>query len=351
MRPLVRSYGVISTRTLSPASTRMRFLRMRPAVWAMISCSFSSLTRNVAFGSSSVTTPGNSSNSSFAIDIRVRVRRSPLGSRALWVLGIREWARKLAETPGFHNTPAPPRKGWSSPDGAAAERARNPGPFIPHSAALHAGYGHSSSLVAARAPGEPRLDACHELIAHVAIGVELLFAAAGGDGRIRGRPILHLDRQRAGELERLVMGFRRERHDHVEIEPLPFLELLERGRPVPVDVEPDLVHDRDREGVELALAHAGRADVSAAAEQLPEQRRRHRRADRVQAAGEQHRMGLERAPCRGHPAYPFQCRTQTRVNSRRAVSKSISIFSLRRSLSSSEPSLCSPRRPMSIASI
>src|SRR6185312_11073459 len=67
MRPLVRSYGVISTRTLSPASTLMRFLRIRPAVWAMISCSFSSFTLNVALGSSSVTTPGNSSISSFAI--------------------------------------------------------------------------------------------------------------------------------------------------------------------------------------------------------------------------------------------------------------------------------------------
>src|SRR5215831_4597535 len=45
----------------------MRFLRIRPAVWAMISCSFSSFTLNVALGSSSVTTPGNSSISSFAI--------------------------------------------------------------------------------------------------------------------------------------------------------------------------------------------------------------------------------------------------------------------------------------------
>src|SRR4029077_14063623 len=45
----------------------MRFLRIRPAVWAMISCSFSSFTLKVAFGRSSVTTPGNSSISSFAI--------------------------------------------------------------------------------------------------------------------------------------------------------------------------------------------------------------------------------------------------------------------------------------------
>src|SRR5690554_6884944 len=45
----------------------MRFLRILPAVWAMISWSFSSFTRNVALGSSSVTTPGNSSISSLAI--------------------------------------------------------------------------------------------------------------------------------------------------------------------------------------------------------------------------------------------------------------------------------------------
>ena len=64
MRALVRSYGVSSHSTSSPTSTRIRFLRMRPAVWAMISCSFSGFTRKVAFGSSSVTTPGNSRTSS-----------------------------------------------------------------------------------------------------------------------------------------------------------------------------------------------------------------------------------------------------------------------------------------------
>src|SRR5690349_24633108 len=67
MRPLVRSYGVISTKTLSPASTRIRFLRILPAVWAMISCPFSSFTRKVALGSNSLTVPGNSRSSSFAI--------------------------------------------------------------------------------------------------------------------------------------------------------------------------------------------------------------------------------------------------------------------------------------------
>src|SRR5271156_6689614 len=49
----------------------MRFLRILPAVWAIISWSFSSLTRKVALGSNSTTNPGNSSSSSF--DIRLLV--------------------------------------------------------------------------------------------------------------------------------------------------------------------------------------------------------------------------------------------------------------------------------------
>src|SRR5215831_9850520 len=47
----------------------MRFLRILPAVWAMISCPFSSFTRKVALGSNSETVPGNSSNSSLAIRV------------------------------------------------------------------------------------------------------------------------------------------------------------------------------------------------------------------------------------------------------------------------------------------
>src|SRR5437763_8828823 len=160
MRPLVRSYGVISTRTWSPASTRMRFLRIRPAVWAMISCSFSSLTRNVAFGSSSVTTPGNSNSSSFAIDIRVRVRRSPFGSRA--------------------SCPRHPRMG--------AEASGNGG--VPQHYGPRSG---TRSFIAPGLPRESRLDALHELVSHVPVGVEPLFAVAGYDGRIRRRPIFDLD--------------------------------------------------------------------------------------------------------------------------------------------------------------
>ena len=46
----------------------MRFLRILPEVCARTSCSLSSLTRNIALGSNSVTVPENSIRSSFAIN-------------------------------------------------------------------------------------------------------------------------------------------------------------------------------------------------------------------------------------------------------------------------------------------
>src|SRR5260370_41244096 len=69
----------------------MRFLRMRPAVWAMISCSFSSFTRKVAFGSSSVTTPGNSKSSSFAIRVQLsgKIGAEATGTKAFSQLPYR----------------------------------------------------------------------------------------------------------------------------------------------------------------------------------------------------------------------------------------------------------------------
>src|SRR5437763_7605257 len=60
----------------------MRFLRIFPAVWAIISCPFSSLTRKVALGSNSETVPGNSSNSSLAI--RVLYRKGKAAGACTW---------------------------------------------------------------------------------------------------------------------------------------------------------------------------------------------------------------------------------------------------------------------------
>src|SRR5262245_47716216 len=113
-----------------------------------------------------------------------------------------------------------------------------------HAAALR---DKACSLVARRGPRESRPDALHQLIAHRAIAIEALLAAAFDRGRIGGRPVLHVDRQGAGELERAVVRLRRERNDQVEIESLEVLELLERHRPMGADVDADLAHGGDRE--------------------------------------------------------------------------------------------------------
>src|SRR5690606_13514632 len=63
----------------------------------MISCSFSSLTRKVALGSNSVTTPGNSSTSSLAILSPEMVPRAIMASRD------RKIGRNLLQFIGFVN--------------------------------------------------------------------------------------------------------------------------------------------------------------------------------------------------------------------------------------------------------
>src|SRR5512132_1352640 len=109
---------------------------------------------------------------------------------------------------------------------------------------------------------------------------------------------------------------------------------------MPGDVDADLVHRLHGEGVELARPHSDGVDVDPMAEQMLENALRHRRTYRVLGTGEQHGGGHRR-----------MCSTQISVNRRRAVFLSISTLSARRSRSSSAPSLCRPRRPMSMASI
>ena len=67
MRPLSKSYGVISTRTFSPTLTHMRALRILPHTVAKISCPFSNFTRNIVFGNLSSTVPVKTITSSFAM--------------------------------------------------------------------------------------------------------------------------------------------------------------------------------------------------------------------------------------------------------------------------------------------
>src|SRR5689334_16188205 len=230
----------------------MRFLRMRPAVCAMISWSFSSLTRNVAFGSSSVTTPGNSNSSSFAI-------RFP----------------KIVFAPG------PPRSQPAEFCGGHYRMARRSTTALSTIRRIT-----PISFIAGTARNETLPNTRQNLVAHVTIGLKPLLAAAFDRLWIGGRPIFHIDTAGAGQFQSAVMGLGSKRDNEIEIEPLPFVQFLEGQRLVPRNIKADFGHDRDGEGVELALAHAGRADIHAAAEDLPEQSRRDRRAHRIEAAGE-----------------------------------------------------------------
>src|SRR5271167_1194458 len=150
----------------------MRFLRMRPAVCAMISCSFSSLTRKVAFGSNSITTPGNSSSSSFAI----RCPDLSIGGR-----NVPNIAAEIGAEPS----------GWR----AVPQLARRPATR------------RTCSFVAGPASNEALAYSFQKLVANRSIGIEPLLAGAFGVGRIDHRPIFDIDRAGTGEFERPVVGF------------------------------------------------------------------------------------------------------------------------------------------------
>src|SRR5580704_14898733 len=67
IRPRVRSYGESSTATRSPDKIRIKFLRIFPEICASTWCLFSSSTRNIAFGSGSITVAITSMASSFPL--------------------------------------------------------------------------------------------------------------------------------------------------------------------------------------------------------------------------------------------------------------------------------------------
>src|SRR5215471_15863362 len=75
MRPFVRSYGDNSSVTLSPANTRIRFRRNRPAKCANTTRSCSSCTLNRPLGNFSNTVPVTSMLSSLLINLRSGIGR------------------------------------------------------------------------------------------------------------------------------------------------------------------------------------------------------------------------------------------------------------------------------------
>src|ERR1043166_9229032 len=91
MRPRVRSYGLISTRTRSPSKIRIRNLRILPPVYARSSCPLSSLILNCVLGSASTTVPSISMASFLGTSrfYRARLERvlRGVGDRACLAVG------------------------------------------------------------------------------------------------------------------------------------------------------------------------------------------------------------------------------------------------------------------------
>src|SRR5919106_1046344 len=90
MRPRVRSYGLSSTRTVSPGRMRMKFWRSFPEMWASTSCPFSRRTLNIAFGRGRITSPSTSMASFFG------KRHAP--STQLWINSMGMDTRKGRRT-------------------------------------------------------------------------------------------------------------------------------------------------------------------------------------------------------------------------------------------------------------
>src|SRR5690606_18989301 len=112
------------------------------------------------------------------------------------------------------------------------------------------------------------------------------------------------------------------------------------------NIDADLLHDRDGERIQLSLAHADRIDIDAVAVIRLDHALRHRRAQRVLAADEQHAL-------RGgaHSRMSRTWSTQISVKRRRLVCTSISMREARRRRSTAAPSSWIDRLPMSIASM
>ena len=126
----------------------------------------------------------------------------------------------------------------------------------------------------------------------------------------------------------------------------PFAHLLKRPRAVARQLDPQFGANGDGKAVDLhIILDARRLDIGALAVEFLHHPLGHGRTNGVMITAKQHRM---RKTCQDQPP---QCRTQIKVNKRRAVSISTSALPDRRSCNTRAPSLWMPRRAISMASI
>src|SRR3984957_11522349 len=226
----------------------MRFLRILPAVWAMISWPFCRRTRKVALGSNSLTVPSNSSNSSLAIRPQLVLRQG------------REIALKPGKIKEFEGYP--PGIGQKN-----APKWRNTHLCL-----------YPIPVVTALSP-EFRGNLALQPIPDGAIGGFALFVAAFDLGGIGGLPIFDPRRAAAG----MLFGFLGQGHHQIEILAGEFLEAT---RMMVTQRDAQFGHHLDRHGIELAGMHAGGFHIEVAALEMAQQPGRHGRTHRVHGADE-----------------------------------------------------------------
>src|SRR5262252_1464822 len=90
--------------------------------------------------------------------------------------------------------------------------------------------------------GEAVPDAAQELVANGPIGIEPLLAVALLDGGIGGRPVFDFRGKPAGQFEGLMVGFRGQRYDEIEVEPLPVFEFLKSHGAMLGNIKAYLLH-------------------------------------------------------------------------------------------------------------
>src|SRR5690606_12679451 len=142
---------------------------------------------------------------------------------------------------------------------------------------------------------ESPLDALEQAVAYGAVGGEDLIAMADLEqsGNVERRPVLDVDRHGPGQLERLMVRFRRERDDQIECR---IVKISKRLRLVARQVDADFVHDGFGERIAIAGSDAGRFDIDALPCKMPQDCRRHRRSNGIHGAGEQYSFGCVPAP-------------------------------------------------------
>ena len=153
----------------------------------------------------------------------------------------------------------------------------------------------ASHALHTRAPGQPESGfyASKQLITHLTVGPQLplILTMSARHRGIHGRPVFNVQIFFPGELQRLVMRFRRQAYDEIK---LFFTQIIEGLRTVVGNTDANFIHHPFNQRIGYARVHTRRADSHAGPAQVSEYPGRHHRAHRIHRAHEQHTTWQDR---------------------------------------------------------